>query len=380
MTPQHKQISEQNRVPSRAAIVFLSYHDLREIEWILPTILKYYDSYKIFIPFKESSIRHEMIASLLNSTNGSLHTYTDLVFQSKLGSWISQLLPSSLHAMICSLIKVSHQRLIPRLIQNAITRNIINAIRLEAETAFYFSLASCDSEPRFISSILNDFEIKSVPFSAFSINFIRNIPTNILINNIDYTCTAPLEEFGRMQPELIKPILDFYERTNHWKQIKENAKQRKIAVLFTKNMSAFNNLYDPKFRIEYREKILSRLHSTGFYTVIKPHPGERVKHGLQSDHFIISELPSVFLSKVANVTVFELPTNSIFDALTNNKTPYLPFDLMSEVLGKSKEQIINQFPIFFKKLVEEDCVCNCPNISAHNCTQNRIEKYILRKV
>ena len=145
-------------------------------------------------------------------------------------------------------------------------------------------------------------------------------------------------------------------------------------------MSAFNHLYSLDFRMKYREVILETLRAEGFYIVIKPHPGEKVKHDLKGDHFTISELPSVFLSNAADTTIFELPTNSIFDALMNNKTAYLPLNLMSKLLGKSKVQIINEFPSFFQNVVKEDCVYNCPKISTGNNTQNRIKKYISREM
>jgi hypothetical protein len=321
-----------------------------------------------------------MIGNFLTSSEGSLHTYTDLLFQSKLGSRFSQLLPSRLHAKIYSLLESSHQRLVNRSIANLITKKIINAIKLEPKKATYFSMPFFKNDSSFASSMLSDLEKRSMPFSAFSINFWGNSPKKISINNIEYICKAPLEQFGRMQPDLIEPMLDFYDKTEDWTQLKENAKQRKIAVFFTKNMSAFNYLYSPDFRTKYREVILKALRSEGFYIVIKPHPGEKVKHDLKGDHFTISELPSIFLSNVADVTIFELPTHSIFDALMNNKTAYLPLNLMSKVLGKSKVQIINEFPSFFQRVVKEDCVYHCPKISAGNNTQNRIDKYISRKM
>lgn len=380
MLQKHEQRSEKKKCTPRTAIVFLCYEDLREIEWIIPTVLKHYDRYKIFVPYKEKSLRTSMIGNFLTSSEGSLHTYTDLLCQSKLGSRFSQLLPSRLHAKIYSLLERSHQRLVTRSIANLISKKIINAIKLEPKTAAYFSMPFCKNDSSFASSTLSELQKRNMPFSAFSINFWGDTPKKISINNIDYICKAPLEQFGRMQPDLIEPFLDFYYRTDHWTQIKEKAKQRKIVVFFTKNMSAFNHLYSLDFRMKYREVILETLRAEGFYIVIKPHPGEKVKHDLKGDHFTISELPSVFLSNAADTTIFELPTNSIFDALMNNKTAYLPLNLMSKLLGKSKVQIINEFPSFFQNVVKEDCVYNCPKISTGNNTQNRIKKYISREM
>ncbi len=370
------QISEKKKIVPRTAILFLCYKDLREIEWIIPSISKNYDAYDIYVPCIERSLRTSIIAEFLTSSNGSLHTYTELLFKSKLGLKVSKILPSRVHTKIFNLLEKPQLNLFYNLLQKFLTKKAAYVLNLRPKTAVYFSLVFCKISSPFKSLVFNDFEKEKIPFSAFAINFWGKKPNKFTINNVDYTCTAPLEHLGRMRPVLIKPFMDFYLSSDHWTQIKQNAKQRKIAVFFTKNFSALNYLYNIDCRKKYRQEILKKLQAQGFYIVIKPHPGESIKNNSQNDSSTISELPSPFLCKMADATIFELPTNSIFEAMINNRNVYLPLDLLSDVLEKSIQKIIDEFPPLFQRVIKEDCFIHVPGTSLRNYPNNRIKKYI----
>ena len=377
MKNDHYQNSESKTNAPKTALIFLCYKDLREIEWIIPNISLYYDAYNIYVPFMEKSARNSMLREFLDTRNARLHTYTELIFISRFWSKITKIFPEIIHNKIFSLLERTSHKSYGRYFQKFLTKKIIHTLKTKPKIGVYFSLVFCKSNSPFKSSFFAELEKEKINFSAFTTNFWGEKPKILTINNVDYFCKAPSEHLGRMKPDLIQPFINFYSNSDHWAQIKQESRQRKIAVFFTKSLSALNYLYSYDVRLDYRQKILNELKQKGFFIVIKPHPGEKkIKNRFQNEYSIYSELPSVFLCKMADATIFELPTNSIFDAFLNNKNVYLPLDLLCDVTKKPIQKIIDEFPPFLQKAVKEDCFIHVPEISLKNYQNNRIKKYI----
>ena len=340
---------------SNKAIVLLCYEDLREIEWIIPTLLKHHRSAHICVPYREKTQRNKIINQFLIKHNFKLTTYLDVLATSKFEKTLTELLPQRMHALVYRLIQMPPSNIIIKLLQKIILNQFIKVFTFQSYDDVYFSNVFEKKDGFFKKRIILFFDKININFTFFPINLSQTPITEFRVSGRIYPCNSPLETYDRITLEGMNNWYKFFEKSTLWKNIKHKANGRPIAGFFTKNPSTFNYSFPIEAIQQYNLEILNGLIDRGFFVVLKPHPGEKLKQNLMNKDFVTTEIPSTILNTLIDCAVFALPTNSIFDAIANGMRPHMPLKILSDKLDVSYEHVFDKFSEHFQHIVNDDC-------------------------
>ena len=345
----------------KTALVFLCYEDLREVEWIAPTCLSYYHKSVFVAPFEVNSESAQHIKSFFTNLNNSFTTYLGLTYWDTSSRKIVPQLTQKIHSIFYrSLIKCKFGW-ISRLQVDLFFLLLGRKQTFKNVDAVYFSSVFVRQKESYFTLKFFQFLMdNSIQYASFPINYNHKTETKLKLGVLTFPFTARLFPRGKLKKNRFEMWFDYFNSTSEWKEISRGAGEKPIAVFFTKNLSAANNSFPAAIRNKPREKIINHLSKNGFYVIVKPHPGEKIIKEKTKSDFRFTNLPSTFLCSKASATIFELPTNSIFDAVANGKTPFLPLDLFSDGDLKTTSKIVERYSENMRIAITEFCILKLP--------------------
>ncbi len=340
------------------------FDDYREVEWCLPILKNYKDrGIKILflLPSKPQTERQKIIVDWLSNYVDNIIYFYSINFldiEYKIPFNIGKFNLKNIigfkqcHILINRIISFFHLVFLSKRINLAFVPDGIFARK--------FSFPG----PKWI--IYNSLKINTIPIIGYHISTYETIKK---VNHVDYLLV--FNESDRIKSEKLgipATIIGAPRFKKNWVLETTNFFSKKIissfffddisnhkgiALVMLKNRTGLvTKLLSESDQNELRQEMLLELINNQYKILIKPHPGEKKENLLKSietlpsDSYIITEVPALYLSYIADVCVFELPSNGIMDCLACDK---IPFWILPSINNKIK---IFKEPSFVQKMIK----------------------------